>query len=373
MQKIKILTYHCALNVGAVLQCYALSAYLKNANVDVEVVDYRDPKVVNEAIEQILHLKKSNPIKYYKRRVIHIIKTAIKFLCGRCNLEDFKQSTPEAFVDFVTRYIPLSSKSYYSKEELASFSSNKSIFLVGSDQVWNPSLSANPSVYFLDFLKEGRKVAYAASFGKTDISKECKSLIVSNLPSFDAISVREKEGVDMVKNLIGKNCLWVIDPVFLLTKKQWERLLLRRTTREPYILVYRMENNELFQREIQKIKKQIPELKVVVFDYISDGVEYDEFVKCKGPLEFISYIYYSNYVVTNSFHGVAFSIIFSKAGIVIPHKTLNNRISSIMSLLNVEMENGVYHLCDMDKSNIEESIRFSKEYLKSTIDKIYCV
>lgn len=367
MVKVKILTYHCALNVGAVLQCYALSAYLRNAHVNVEVVDYRDPKVANEAIEQIQHLKKSNPIKYYRKRVIRLTKTAIKFLCGKCSFEDFKHNTPEAFVDFVTRYIPLSSKSYYSKEELACFSSNKSVFIVGSDQVWNPDLSANPSVYFLDFLQEGKKMAYAASFGKTDISNECKNLVLSNLPSFDAISVREKEGVDIVKNLVGMNCLWVIDPVFLLTKRQWERLLLRRTAREPYILVYRMEDNELFQREIQKIKKEKPELKVVVFDYISDGVEYDEFVKCKGPLEFISYIYYSNYVVTNSFHGAAFSIIFCKEGIVIPHKTLNNRISSIMSLLSLEMESGVYHICDVDKSKIEESIRLSKEYLKSTI------
>lgn len=367
MKKVKILTYHCAMNVGAVLQCYALSTYLKNTGVDVEVIDYRDPKVVCEAIEQIIYIKKNDPKKYFKSRIRRFIKTSIKFLCGRCGVEGFKPNTPQAFENFVSKKLPLTSTSYYSKEELSNVSEDGTAFLVGSDQVWNPDLSANPEIYFLEFLKEGKKMAYAASFGKANITKECKDLVLSNLSSFNYISVREEEGSKIVKELIGRDCLWVMDPVFLLTERQWKRLMFRRPIKEQYILIYRMEDNELFRQEVQQIKIAEPNLKVVVFDYIEDGLDYDVFVKCKGPLEFISYIYYCKYMITNSFHGTAFSIIFSKEGIVIPHKTLNNRIASIMSLIDVKQENGIYHLYGSEMSKLNQSIQQSKDFLKTAL------
>lgn len=367
MKKVRILTYHCAMNVGAVLQCYALSTYLKKTGVDVKVIDYRDPKVVYEAIEHIIYVKKNNPKKYFKSRIRSFIKTLIKFLCGRCDIDEFKPSTPQAFEDFVSNKLPLTSTSYYSKEDLSNISEGGTMFLVGSDQVWNPDLSANPSIYFLDFLTEGEKMAYAASFGKTNISKKCEDLVTANLTSFSFISVREEEGSNIVKDLTGRNCSWVMDPVFLLTDKQWKRLVLRRPIKDPYVLIYRMEDNKLFRQAVQDIKHDEPNLKVVVFDYIEDGLDYDVFVKCKGPLEFLSYIYYSKYMITNSFHGTAFSIIFSKECIVIPHKTLNNRIASVMSLINVKQENGAYHLYGNMMPKLHQSIQQSKDFLRTAL------
>ncbi len=367
MAHVFLLTYHCASNVGAMLQCYALSTTIEQLGHRPTVIDFRPSKIISSSVDHLFWRKKRKNNYINFREQIQYCKRFLKYAWSKKRHHlIFKGNTDSAFCDFMTQKLHLTDNVYYYYKELESFSQAEGIFIVGSDQVWNPVLSDVPQAYLLDFVKNGKKNAYAASFGTHKTSEDFSLQLKKSLDSFQIISVREDSGVEIVKNIVNRKATCVLDPVFLLDKETWSRLVYRVPINEPYIFVYRMEDNECFPHQIDKLRGKNPKLKVVQFDYIRGGITPDYVIQRKGPVDFISYLFSSSYVVTNSFHGTAFSIIANKQAIVIPHSRYNDRIESLMKKMGVvKNDDGIYRIEGHEKDYLKGNIATSLEVVRN--------
>ena len=350
MKTIYILTYHCAGNVGAMLQCYALSTTIEKMGYFPKVIDFRPSKVISPSVERLFWKKKNmtsiKRFQWYFLWDLRYFKRILKYCWRKKNhYLIFKGNTSSAFCDFMTKKLHLTDKVYYDFRELESFAYTNDIFIVGSDQVWNPILSDAPQVYLLDFVKVGKKNAYGASFGTKSIDEHFGHHLKSSLSTYQIISVRENSGIGIVRSAAEKLATCVVDPVFLLDKNDWIRLTYKVPISEPFIFVYRTEENPLFQKEIDKLRNINPQLKIVQFDSFHGNLNSDYIIPRKGPLDFISYLFASSYVLTNSFHGSAFSIIARKSAVIIPHSFYNERIDSLMDTIGIRNNtDGIYLL-----------------------------
>ena len=186
--KIGILTYHRTTNFGAILQTYALQRYLQLVGHEAEVIDYSSETLKKRYTKDHLY-KYLNPREL--RRLI------LYNSCYRDNMENFNE--------FLNKYVRLSNRDYTSKD-IKEAESNYDLFIVGSDQIWNEKISGKDLTFFLDFVNDdGKKAAYAASFGidrvTVEFSEWCKSFLVK----FPNVSVREKSGVKVYQAIkIGR-------------------------------------------------------------------------------------------------------------------------------------------------------------------------
>lgn len=316
--KIGMFTFHRANNLGAVLQASALQKYIQNNFGDCEIVDYypnNNIPVTYKGIKKILRICK---------------KIAIYPLTKKKREREYR------FDEYRKKYYKMTEQHYYGdhciEDELKDFD----ILISGSDQILNTTLTGNSRAYYLDFF-EGKKISYASSFGRTDITQNEIDLIKSELPHYSAVSVREKSAGEIIKRICGIDSELVMDPVFLLKKEEWEsRCNMDIILPERFIFVYSMENSENLERVVQLIKeeKNIPVI-VVRGGGKAGRIVGKEDATC-GPAEFLRYIKNAEYVVTNSFHGTAFSLIFEKKFLCIAHSTRNTRLINILQLINEE-------------------------------------
>ena len=356
--KIGMFTFHRANNLGAVLQASALQKYIQNNFGDCEIVDYypnNNIPVTYKGIKKVLRICK---------------KIAIYPLTKK------KREREHRFDEYRKKYYKLTKQHYYGdsciEDELKEFD----ILISGSDQILNTTLTGNSRAYYLGFF-EGKKISYASSFGRTNITQSEIDLIKSELPHYSAVSVREKSAGEIIKRICGVDSELVMDPVFLLKKEEWEsRCNMDIILPERFIFVYSMENSENLERVVHLIKeeKKIPVI-VVRGGGKSGRIVGKEDATC-GPAEFLRYIMNAEYVVTNSFHGTAFSLIFEKKFLCIAHSTRNTRLINILQLINEEEKMISSNLNVYDDKIIEGNkytnileryINISKDYLLNNL------
>lgn len=295
--KIRLITFHTPKNYGAVLQAYSLMSYLKNYSDDVEIIDYNTPA-----------LRAKYPLKPKSKSIKQLIYNLLMY-----STYSQKKIKFEKFDAFVSNKLSLT-KRYESLEDLISDPPEADAVFTGSDQVFNPSrIEEERKVFYLDFLpRSTQKIAYAASFGIKSIPADKENEITGYLKSFDSISVREGSGIDIVKDLSGKSAVEVLDPVFLNDKKFWQNIALPYKEKfENYLFYYRLMSSSESDAVAQRIAKE-KNLKLVV---MTDGLikwKADKILRDVGPEEFLYLMNNANYIVTDSFHGVAFSLIFEK-------------------------------------------------------------
>lgn len=297
MKKIKTatITFHKAINYGAILQAYALQQSILKLNIENEIINYDCKSISND----------------YRLINTKSIKTIIRSLLG---LRSF-YSKNKKFKDFITKNIILTQNVDVRKIKSKSFNDKYDIFITGSDQVWNYKLTNLDENYFLNFVREEKKIrSYAASFGVDNIPKDMEKMYIKYLKRFSSILVREKTGVILIKKLINKKADVVVDPVLLINKKEWEKILYQTkfdNIKNKYILLYMATPNiNLFAKKIS-IKYNLP-----IYN-ISDLILKKEnrignLESRLGPEEFISAIKNARFIITGSFHAVVFSIIFNK-------------------------------------------------------------
>lgn len=316
--KIGMFTFHRANNLGAVLQASALQKYIQNNFGDCEIVDYypnNNIPITYKGIKKILRICK---------------KIAIYPLTKKKREREYR------FDEYRKKYYKMTEQHYYGDHCIGDELKDFDILISGSDQILNTTLTGNSRAYYLDFF-EGKKISYASSFGRTDITQNEIDLIKSELPHYSAVSVREKSAGEIIKRICGIDSELVMDPVFLLKKEEWEsRCNMDIILPERFIFVYSMENSENLERVVQLIKeeKNIPVI-VVRGGGKAGRIIGKEDATC-GPAEFLRYIKNAEYVVTNSFHGTAFSLIFEKKFLCIAHSTRNTRLINILQLINEE-------------------------------------
>ncbi|WP_295764181.1 polysaccharide pyruvyl transferase family protein [uncultured Oscillibacter sp.] len=365
MKKIYILTYHCAYNVGAMLQCFALAETIRSSGRSVEVIDYRPEKVRDEGIE-----RGCAPSWIQRRRRdlsgwARLAYRAVKYLPDKDKRPYIVGgSTVSSFCRFLEDRLPLTPERYHTEEELEAFSGEDAVFITGSDQVWNPALSGTPKAYLLDFVKAGEKDSYGASFGRAFVDRPYQDVLKEALSDFHIISVREKSAVGIVREAAGRQAVHVLDPVFLVDPGRWRDLTYPVRWKDPYIFVYRMEANEEIAAQVEALKRSDPALKVAKFDDLEDALPVDIDIPRKGPLDFLSYLFAASCVVTNSFHGTAFSIIGRKRAAIVPHSAYNERIASLLDGVAVPDRKGVYRLDPTCYDRMRGPICASKEILE---------
>lgn len=358
-KKVGIITFHAADNYGAVLQAYALQTYLHTQGHDVEIINFRTKGIENANKPLFLHGK--NTIKRFIKQLL-ILPNYFKLKKRNQRFEKFRE-----------KYLNLSVR-YSNASEIKSVSHDYDICITGSDQVFNP-LIQNSDTYYLDFCKRARKVAYAPSFGIKDFSlvgEKTKTLI----NKFAHLSCRESDGAEFLSRTTGKEVPTVSDPVFLLSPREWSKITTRPRDGE-YIFVYDLNGGSKLIEIANKIKKEtgLPIICITASKFANKRYNVDELHIDAGPLEFVSYINHANYVVTDSFHGTAFSVLFRRkfiSYIALEHAA--SRIQSLLDRLGIA-DRIFYNTKDFNinkvefseyEEELEQLIAASKQYLIET-------
>lgn len=303
--KIDILTFSFAINRGAHMQCYALQTVLARMGHDVEVIHVELP---------------SNGISWKGRfdRTLQNIKNR----------------------KFRKRFYHKVTRTYCSSDELRKNPPIADIFVVGSDQVWNPAITSTfgSEAFFLDFVPQGcRKIAYAASFGTSSwISLgDKKDEFIRNLISqFDCVSVREMDGIDICQSTFRRrDVVSVIDPVFLLD--DYTDIIGESNIQNNEVLCYPLCCNSETKHVLLHVSHDLNLSPISYSRSINgSGIKVRLFSSIPGWLKAISQ---ASFVVTNSFHCMAFCILFHKKFIVTPpHKGRESRIISMLNQLGIE-------------------------------------
>lgn len=312
--RIGILTHPQYANYGGILQCYALSEYLKKLGHTPFVIKRENnrPFLLKRWIVSLLHFLRI-PRYYHPNKVDRTLNMR----------------------PFVKQYLNLTHPVYNDKQirELC-YEYGLTAVIVGSDQVWRRSFALNYGYnYFLDFVPPHIiKASYAASFGLDvwDYTKEETLRIQQLLNKFSFISVREESAVVLLKNNLNINAEWVIDPTLLLTSDDYDKITSRRLVEEKYIFVYWLGYKTTIQKYIENYESE---------GYSIININLKEERVQESIEDWLSYIKYADFVVTDSFHGVVFSIIFKKKFFMFKNDSGgNSRLASLMKVLQVTPE-----------------------------------
>lgn len=340
--RVGILTYSCADNVGAVLQCYALKAYIESRGINAEVINYC-PYYLTDSYGYF-----HNPVAFMRRHGIYRTLTRIRYEI--CNFNTNYKKTKK-FESFRKKYLEIGPQTYREKQELEGIEEYFDAIVVGSDQIWRP-ISKREGVddaFLLTFCKNTRtkKISYAASAGKVPpVSKQRDYL---PLKDFYALSVRESDLREILGQILNKKIEHVLDPVFLNNKNVYDSLLVncyknnrKEFSKFPFLFVYILEQNEDLIKFVNFFSREKYQNKIKVYYYSRKKITgffkegEPERITDLGPLDFLYFIKKSDTVITNSFHGTAFSIIYQKNFFTLPHKETGSRITSMVKELGLD-------------------------------------
>lgn len=337
----KICTITCqnAYNYGARLQTYALAHYLQQQGQEVEVIDYR-PDYMRGEVKMLFWPGLS--VKQWGKLILQ--------LPDRVRA---KRRKPY-FDNFSKVYIPLTKRIYWSIDELRANAPKADLYIAGSDQIWNTEFrNGTDSGYYLDFGDSSvRRISYAASIATEDIIPIARDFVRANLARFDAISVREHSALTIL-NSLGYKGTEVLDPVFLLYKDEWNEIADETGNGKKYVLVYDFMNSPLVRKEAERIAKE-QHLKIFSigdkrFGYCDKNYIY------AGPRTFLGLIKHATHVVSNSYHGTAFAMLFG-----VPYSVIDREDG-----LNIRMRD----LRHIDINQLEDKIEQSRSFLASNICK----
>ena len=324
-KKVGIITMHKVVNYGSALQAYALQRKIDDLGFESFLIDYTYP---NE------YLLSERTIKLSIRKIIKVICVRLFFF-----LFYKKKKQLQLFNQFWKNNFQLT-EIYRNKKEIFDNPPDFDVYVTGSDQVWNPVHMKGDPTFFCDFVKNGNKrISYAASFSSGDIDINYKLAYREYLNKYAFISVRENKGVDVVNNLIRKDAICVCDPTLLLTKDEYSHLSNQSTLNidKPYILAYILNYNfnpyPTIQEVIDKIKRKtkLPVVYLLCNTLNATFKPNSKIISAAGPNEFLWLFQHASYIVTSSFHGVAFSLIFEKQFYAVTENTSKDgRIRSLL-------------------------------------------
>ncbi|MGQ7867781.1 polysaccharide pyruvyl transferase family protein [Sunxiuqinia sp. sy24] len=348
--KIKTITCHNVYNFGASLQAYALMKYLETLGHDVEIIDYRPDYLSQRYNLWGISSKWGNrgflfKLLYYGYKVPERLLTRK----GKYNFDSFSR-----------KYLRVSDRTYRSYSELENYPPEADVYIAGSDQIWNThSRNGRDPAFFLDFVPPGkRKVSYAASFATLEVLPEYRSFVQSRVETFDYVSVREREGLDILERLGVEHGKHVLDPVFLIGRDEWERLANDQNDSR-YLLVYDFDNNPAIKKFVQHIAREEGLQIVAVNNYTKTPYADHDYFHA-GPETFISLIKNAEYIITNSFHATVFSLIFEKEFFV--YDRMDDNANSRMT--------GLLELCGLEKRLIHSQNEIKSEQSRIDYDQV---
>ncbi|UKK59574.1 polysaccharide pyruvyl transferase family protein [Prevotella communis] len=361
--KIGIITMHKVLNYGSALQAFALQRKISELGYESEIIDYIFP-----------------PHKKTRITLQSVIDNVFVFL--RAVVMGFpKKKKERRFQEFYDAFYRLSPQSY-NAEKIIQDVPKYDVYMTGSDQVWNPRYIGTDTNFLLSFAPQDKpKISYASSFATSSIPEGSKKFYEKYLKEYSCISVRESTGSFLVQDVAGKKSMVCCDPVFLLNRDQWDTVAekARKRNEDKYILVYALyymfdPYPELLQI-IDNVQKTLG-YKVLYLD----GRKEDAFrpnssvLKAEGPSEFVSLVKNAELVITSSFHGVAFSLIYERPLMAIVRKEdkTDSRIPSLLKIAGAEKSLVAYDsnlkLSRVELYHLRNDSTCLTQYIESSID-----
>lgn len=328
---IGILTFHRASNYGAVLQAYALQNTFERAGAEAEIIDYRCPAVEEDhrpfgrlrtgrrVIQTLLHspvkIKKDRVFAAYRKRKL-VLSEPVKGKIG-----------PET----ADRY---------------------ALFVAGSDQVWNDRLSGMDTAYMMDFAREQQRYSYACSFGFDKFPQGKEETYIKLLSGIRSISLRESSGVDMLA-AVGLEARTDLDPTLLLTDEQWRAFGQAPDVKEPYILLYTVSGDIHLLEFARKLSAKTGYRILYLNNQYKTNRDLTR-IRYASPEEFVGWFAGAAYVLTNSFHGTAFSVIFHRRFKVELESKRKFNVRSRDLLVNCGLENCILQNDESDYTFTEQ-------------------
>lgn len=311
MKKTTIITFHSVINYGAVLQAYGLQQVVRKYNSNVEILDYKPDYV------------------FAKYKLISP-GSVFSFFRSLFSLRVYARKK-NRFEKFVNDNMTLSKMSGKCSDDFSRYYTDE--IIVGSDQIWNPEITGYFDPFYFGKINEHIKcktISYAASLGKAGITYDESSRLLELLCNIKNISVREEEAKAILEGLAVKDIEVVVDPTILAGVGCYDCFTTPQTNVE-YVLLFSLTNNAEYVALAEKIAKYKHVRLIEVTNMRKPLVKKKHMVVYDaGPAEFLSYIKYASYVVTDSFHGTAFSILFHKEFQTILHNTRGGRMKTLL-------------------------------------------
>lgn len=356
--KIGLLTVHVGSNFGSVLQTVATAKLLLELGNEVEVINYIPPRMTISGF-----VKKRKSLTNKTKAVLGLpIMGLNKYIYG----------------GFLKKNVTLT-KPFYSKEAIAQ-QCRYDAYIVGSDQVWNSVHNDGIDLtYYLNFESPGKHIAFSSSFGRDELPQDEFNTVRNLLKTFSYISTREDSGVKILNKMGFDGVIQTIDPTFLLSKAQWKHYASNRLIENPYLLIY-TPYNIVDNTTIHETAKTIAEerkLKTITFgwDFRKDKLV-DKTMLFASPADFLSLMQYADFVITNSFHGTAFSIILNKQFIVFPPSHFVVRIQSILEFVGLkdrlvctQQDANVMSKYPIEYDSVNEKVNFAKVQALKFLDE----
>lgn len=324
-------------NYGQILQAYALQRFLRNKGHAAYVIRYRNSVKRNLIWWLKLPLKIARYLYLitFQKSEYELNK---RFKAQRKLIEEENAKHPRNFNSFKEKYIQFSDN-IYDYHSLFENPPEADAFIAGSDQIWR---GLSP-VFYLQFVPKGKLcIAYAPSFGGIEFTHKQLEVLKKYLKRFSILGMREQYGVELCQKAGRNDALLVADPTLLLSKDNYNQILVPSNIKDDYLFLYLLGNDMAL--DISSVyewaKKQ--NLKVV---YVASQGRFDDYEKMYPNVdEWLGLIKDAKYVVTNSFHGTVFSIIMNKQFVTIPligaFSKMNGRIFDLLSKL--KLENRIY-------------------------------
>lgn len=344
--KIGILTFHSAVNYGAVLQAYGLQEYLKSLGHDVYLIDYR-PLYLSDPYNVFMWNwdKKLSAI----RNILLLIRNLVVLPIRVLRRYRFKR--------FVRRFLSIS-------PHLILYDKNSDFdaFIFGSDQIWNPNITRGlDRIFFGCFpaARNKRLVSYAASAGSIGNIEFVGKDFLSLLSTYTDIGVRERTIANYIHQHSSLLCRVTLDPVLLAGRAVFDSIALRQSVHRPYLLVFRLlwSTGTTIVDEIAKEIAKKRNLKIVELVSL-ESIRNLRSIASASPERFLSLFRYADYIITTSYHGTVFSILFEKDFNVVALDNSIERMKCLLSngdlddrIIYGESDNIVSNRVDYDKVN----------------------
>lgn len=400
MKKVAIVTWVRGCNYGTMLQAFSLCDTVRKMGCDVELLN--DSYLFKELTEEPVHMEKkesappsdnikNNKARFYFRKAMkaaYVLSSPTRYREYR-NSRTFELSSSNklrAFLAFKRDYLPITDALY--KDDLPHVGSQYDIYICGSDQIWTIRTDRATDYYYLGFTEDSKKrIAYAPCIGDYRIPEDALEFVKRKLDRFDGLSMRDAQGAELISRVAGKEVSVVVDPVLLKTKDDWIRDFSLKKTNEQYLLCYMLGVHDWYTDYVMRISKAL-NLKIKWIPVNPEQAEYlNGHTEPCGPKEFLERFYNATYILTDSFHGTLFSLIFEKQVTVLKRyddgeDSQNNRIYAVFSDFQIEKKmfgaNEVQEYSDnpidyrltaaIIASKREEAKRYLSEKINNTVN-----
>lgn len=322
---IGIITLQNGNNYGAMLQVYALSKYLESLGHHVFILDYDMTRDRSGIVNYLKH-----PF-FLLQKIIYKKMLSVKFFLRQ--RQDHEGNQKEklfdvVFDDFRKNHLNITN-SIYNYQKLVNDCPKADVFICGSDQVWAADFFFSSPAFLLGFVPSHvKKISYAPSFGKNSLEPYLQKTFKNYVMKFDAVSVREKSGVDIVKNISGLNASQVLDPTLLLSKNDYSEIIdYSLVPNKSYIFVYKLAQDYKLSDWMSETIKSISKKENLSVFSVSTNCPWssNEEKLYPTPGQLLGLIEKSSLSITNSFHGTVFSIILEKKFLSFPRDVFEDK------------------------------------------------